>query len=137
VFARLEAVTEQLQVLYGRGLLRLNIPPFFASEMLLPRLPMLLEAQPDIDIHINTILAPLQTHPADADISIVVDAAPADGLASRKPFSQANRLTHSGSCAQHLPLTFGRGMNAAPGMGSSSRLTIFPAPAAALRARAS
>jgi LysR family glycine cleavage system transcriptional activator len=89
VFARLEAVTEQLQVRYGRGLVRLNIPPFFASEMLLPRLSMLLEAQPDTDIHINTILAPLQTHPADADISIVVDAAPAAGLASHKLFSQA------------------------------------------------
>jgi LysR family transcriptional regulator, glycine cleavage system transcriptional activator len=89
VFARLEAVTEQLQVRFGRGVVRLNIPPFFASEMLLPKLPRLLEAQPDTDIHINTILAPLQTHPADADISIVVDAAPADGLASHKLFSQA------------------------------------------------
>jgi LysR family transcriptional regulator, glycine cleavage system transcriptional activator len=89
VFSRLEAVTEQLQVRYGRGVVRLNIPPFFASEMLLPKLPMLLEAQPDTDIHINTIFAPLQTHPADADISIVVDAAPDDGLASHKLFSQA------------------------------------------------
>lgn len=89
VFARLESVTEQLQVRYGRSLVRLNIPPFFASEMLLPKLPRLLEAQPDTDIHINTILAPLQSHPADADISIVVDAAPADGLASHKLFSQA------------------------------------------------
>jgi LysR family transcriptional regulator, glycine cleavage system transcriptional activator len=89
VFSRLEAVTEQLQVRYGRGVVRLNIPPFFASEMLLPKLPMLLEAQPDTDIHINTILAPLQTHPADADISIVVDAAPDDGLASHRLFSQA------------------------------------------------
>jgi LysR family glycine cleavage system transcriptional activator len=89
VFSRLEAVTEQLQVRYGRGLVRLNIPPFFASEMLLPKLQRLLAAQPDTDIHINTILAPLQTHPADADISIVVDAAPANGLASHRLFSQA------------------------------------------------
>ncbi len=89
VFSRLEAVTEQLQVRYGRGVVRLNIPPFFVSEMLLPKLPMLLEAQPDTDIHINTILAPLQSHPADADISIVVDNAPTDGLACHKLFSQA------------------------------------------------
>jgi LysR family transcriptional regulator, glycine cleavage system transcriptional activator len=89
VFARLETVTEQLQLRYGRGVVRLSIPPFFASEMLLPKLPMLLAAQPDTDIHINTILAPLQTHPADADISIVVDAAPDDGLASHRLFSQA------------------------------------------------
>jgi LysR family transcriptional regulator, glycine cleavage system transcriptional activator len=88
VFARLEAVTEQLQVRYGRGLVRLNVPPFFASEMLLPRLARLLESQPDTDIHINTILAPLQTHPAEADISIVVDVAPDNALASHKLFSQ-------------------------------------------------
>lgn len=104
VFARLEAVTEQLQVRYGRGVVRLNIPPFFASEMLLPKLPRLLAAQPDTDIHINTILASLQTHPADADISIVVDAAPADGLSSHRLFSQAYVPACSPTLLQRAPI---------------------------------
>jgi len=89
VFARLESVTEQLQVRYGRGVVRLHMPPFFATELLLPKLPSLLEAQPDTDIHINTALAPLQPHPPDADVSIVVNAAPENGLDCHKLFSQA------------------------------------------------
>ena len=89
VFSRLESVTEQLQVRYGRGVVRLHIPPFFATEMLMPKLSSLLEAQPDTDIHINTVVAPMQPHPADADVSIVVNAAPEDGLDCHKLFSQA------------------------------------------------
>ena len=89
VFSRLESVTEQLQVRYGRGVVRLHMPPFFATELLLPKLPSLLEAQPDTDIHINTALAPMQPHPPDADVSIVVNAAPETGLDCHKLFSQA------------------------------------------------
>jgi LysR family transcriptional regulator, glycine cleavage system transcriptional activator len=88
MFARLESVTEQLQARYSRGVVRLHITPFFATEMLLPKLQSLLEAQPDTDIHINTVQA-LESHPADADVSIVVNAAPEDGLSCHKLFSQA------------------------------------------------
>jgi LysR family glycine cleavage system transcriptional activator len=88
IFSRLESVTEQLQARYGRGLVRLHITPFFATEMLLPKLTSLLDAQPETDIHINTVQA-LESHPADADISIVVNATPEDGLACHKLFSQA------------------------------------------------
>src|SRR5689334_2604662 len=38
VFSRLESVTEQLRIRYGRSVVRLHVPPFFASEMLMPRL---------------------------------------------------------------------------------------------------
>jgi LysR family transcriptional regulator, glycine cleavage system transcriptional activator len=55
---------------------------------LMPKLQSLLDAQPDTDIHINTVHA-LESHPADADVSIVVNAAPEDGLACHKLFSQA------------------------------------------------
>lgn len=89
MFTRLEAVTEQLRIRYSRGVVRLHMPPFFATELLLPKLPALLEAQPDTDIHINTALAPLQTHPSDADVSIVVNATPESGLDCHKLFSQA------------------------------------------------
>lgn len=89
MFSRLESVTEQLKIRFGRGVVRLHMPPFFATELLMPKLPALLEAQPDTDIHINTALAPLQTHPSDADVSIVVNATPDAGLDCHKLFSQA------------------------------------------------
>ena len=89
MFSRLESVTEQLKIRFGRGVVRLHMPPFFATELLMPKLPALLESQPDTDIHINTALAPLQTHPSDADVSIVVNATPDSGLDCHKLFSQA------------------------------------------------
>jgi len=88
LFSRLESVTEQLRGRFGRGVVRLHITPFFATEMLLPKLPSLLESQPDTDIHINTVQA-LESHPADADVSIVVNATPEEGLSCHKLFSQA------------------------------------------------
>lgn len=98
VFSRLESVTEQLRARYGRAVVRLHIPPFFATEMLLPRLPSFLQARPETDIHINTVTAALQSHPPDADVSIVVDAAPEAGLAYHKLFSQ----TFVPACAPSL-----------------------------------
>jgi LysR family glycine cleavage system transcriptional activator len=88
IFTRLEAVTEQLQINHGRDVLRLNVPPFFATEMLLPRLTVFLEAQPDTDIHINTLPATPQAHAANADLSIVVGAAPTADHNCHKLFSQ-------------------------------------------------
>ena len=88
MFARLESVTEQLRARYGRGVVRLHVTPFFATEMLLPKLNQLLAGQPDTDIHINTVQA-LESHPADADVSIVVNAVPEEGLACHKLFSQS------------------------------------------------
>jgi LysR family transcriptional regulator, glycine cleavage system transcriptional activator len=89
VFARLEAVTEQLQISHGREVVRLNVPSFFATEMLVPRLISFLEAQPDTDVHINTVPGGLQSHAADADLSIVVGAAPASDHDCHKLFSQS------------------------------------------------
>jgi len=89
VFTRLEAVTEQLRISHGRDVVRLHVPPFFATEMLLPKLQNFLEAQPDTDIHINTILAPLQIHPSDADLSVIVGTAPESGFSAHKLFSQS------------------------------------------------
>jgi LysR family glycine cleavage system transcriptional activator len=88
LFTRLESVTEQLRERYGRQVVRLNLPAFFATEMLLPRLPSFIEAQPDTDIHINTAPGPQAPHPADADLSIVVGSAPEAGHACHKLFSQ-------------------------------------------------
>jgi LysR family glycine cleavage system transcriptional activator len=104
IFARLETVTEQLRVSHGRGVVRLHVPPFFATEMLLPKLQTFLEVQPDTDIHINTILSPLQTHPADADLSIIVGAAPEIGYSAHKLFSQSFVPACSPALLARLPV---------------------------------
>jgi LysR family glycine cleavage system transcriptional activator len=105
LFAKLESATEQLQVRYGRGVVRLHMPPFFATELLLPKLSSLLESQPDTDIHINTALAPQQPHPPDADVSIVVNAAPESGLDCHKLFSQAFVPACAPTLLQRSPIT--------------------------------
>jgi LysR family glycine cleavage system transcriptional activator len=89
LFTRLEAVTEQLRTSFGRGLVRLHIPPFFASEMLMPRLQSFMQMRPDLDIHINTVGGTLQSHPAEADLSVIVGPAPTDDLESYRLFEQA------------------------------------------------
>ena len=106
VFARLEAVTEQLRIRYGRDVVRLHIPPFFATEMLLPRLPSFMAARPDTDVHINTVSASLQSHPAEADLSIVVDTAPEESHDHdcHKLFSQTFVPACSPTLLQRVPI---------------------------------
>jgi LysR family transcriptional regulator, glycine cleavage system transcriptional activator len=89
LFSRLETVTEQLRVRYGRSVARLHVPPFFASEMLMPRLQSFMQRRPDLDIHINTVGGSLQVHPAEADLSVVVGGAPSEDVASYRLFEQA------------------------------------------------
>ena len=88
LFRRLESVTEQLQVRFGRSLARLHVPPFFASELLLPRLQGFLDATPETDIELDTVLSPLRSHAADADLSIVVGTGPWEGLDAQRLFAQ-------------------------------------------------
>ena len=64
IFAKLESVTEQLQVRFGRSIIRLNVPPFFANELLLPRLASFSQAREETDIRIETAFSAPKTHPA-------------------------------------------------------------------------
>ncbi len=89
IFAKLESITEQLQLRYGRTIIRLNVPPFFANEMLLPRLASFSQAHEHTDIRIDTSLAAARTHPAEADLSIVVGSGPWEGLVVHELFPQS------------------------------------------------
>jgi len=89
IFAKLEKVTEQLQVRYGRTIIRLNVPPFFANELLLPRLSSFTQAREDTDIRIETTFAAPKTHPPEADLSIVVGTGPWEGLTVHELFAQS------------------------------------------------
>lgn len=71
-FARLEAETHQLRAEYGRCVIRLCVPPFFASELLLPKLSEFKALMPDTDIRVMTQPSMMKVHPADADLSILL-----------------------------------------------------------------
>jgi len=58
LFARLETAVEQLTNRFSRSVLRLHVPSFFASELLVPRLTDFSNAQPDIDLQIATRVTP-------------------------------------------------------------------------------
>jgi LysR family transcriptional regulator, glycine cleavage system transcriptional activator len=88
LFMRLESVTEQLRARYGRNSVRLHVPAYFASEMLLPRLSEFSKLHDGIDLRIETQGAHGRTHAAEADISIVVGAGPWNGLIAHPLFAQ-------------------------------------------------
>src|ERR1700691_1287888 len=89
IFSKLESVTEQLQMRFGRSIIRLNVPPFFANEMLLPRLASFSQAREETDIRIETSFSTPKTHPPEADLSIVVGSGPWDGLTVHELFAQS------------------------------------------------
>ena len=78
LFMRLESVTEQLRARYGRNSVRLHVPAYFASEMLLPRLSEFSKLHDGIDLRIETQGVHGRTHAAEADISVVVGTGPVE-----------------------------------------------------------
>jgi len=88
LFIRLDSVTEQLRVRYGRNSVRLHVPAYFASEMLLPRLAEFSKLHDGIDLRIETQGGHGRTHAAEADISVVVGSGPWNGLVAHKMFAQ-------------------------------------------------
>lgn len=89
LFMRLESVTEQLRVRFGRSSVRLHVPAYFASEMLLPRLSEFSKLHDGIDLRIDTSGGHGRHHLAEADISVAVGAGPWPGLVAHPLFAQA------------------------------------------------
>jgi LysR family glycine cleavage system transcriptional activator len=81
-FARLETGTRQLQDRYGRQVLRLHLLPFFASEVLVPKLHSFQAQYPDVDLHLESAFGRSETHPEEADISIALGMGNWPGLVS-------------------------------------------------------
>jgi LysR family glycine cleavage system transcriptional activator len=88
LFMRLESVTEQLRARFGRSSVRLHVPAYFASEMLLPRLSEFSRLHDGIDLRIDTSGGHGRTHAAEADISVVVGTGPWPGLVAHPLFAQ-------------------------------------------------
>ncbi len=72
LFSRIESVTEQLRERYSRSVVRLQVTPFFASELLLPQLNFFSQMHPEIDLQIVTRMIARAEHASDADVSVVV-----------------------------------------------------------------
>lgn len=72
MFTRLQMETHQLGAEYGRKMIRLCLPPFFAGELFLPKMDTLHTIMPDTDIRITTQPSLMKIHPAEADLSILL-----------------------------------------------------------------
>ena len=69
--------------------MRLQVSPFFASEMLVPRLSSFSALYDDIDLQIESDIAPNRSHSADMDVSIVVGAGGWADLQATRLFPQS------------------------------------------------
>ena len=74
--------------LLARFSVRLHVPAYFASEMLLPRLSEFSKLHDGIDLRIDTSGGHGRQHVAEADISIVVGTGPWNGLVAHPLFAQ-------------------------------------------------
>ena len=88
-FEQLESATAQLRARGRRVVLRIQVPPFFAQELLLPRLASFSAAHPDTDLQIATRSAPPEPHASDADVSVALGNGQWSGLLARPLFAQA------------------------------------------------
>ncbi len=66
--------------------LRVSVQPFFASELVVPRLSEFTAAHPNIDINIETSNEASERHPASADLSIRLFRVPPAGLTAERLF---------------------------------------------------
>jgi len=84
MFGQLERETQQLGTLYVRRIVRLCVPPFFASEALLPRLGRYQSQAPDTDIRLSTQPSTMSAHPQEADVSVLLGRDQWPGLVTHK-----------------------------------------------------
>jgi LysR family glycine cleavage system transcriptional activator len=87
-----------------RQTLRMLLPPFFASELFVPRMASFCTANPDIDIQIDTRDPRPAAHPLTADISILLSDTRPQGLNVEPLFS----LNLVAACAREHAETVAR-----------------------------
>lgn len=88
MFLRLERETRQLSH-FRRGSVRLWLPPFFASEALLGQLSSFVHVDAEIDIRISTQPNEMNTHPVEADLSVLVGKGDWPELATYRLFARS------------------------------------------------
>ena len=88
----------------GRQTLRVLLPPFFASELFIPRLTSFCAAHPEIDLQIDTSDPRPSSHPPTADVSILLADTEPQGVTSCRLFS----LNLTAVCAKEHASTVAR-----------------------------
>jgi LysR family glycine cleavage system transcriptional activator len=86
LLAGLDAALDHAASRARRRVLRVAAPPFLASDLLVPSLRSFYGLQPRTDVEVMTS-ARLGEHPAQADVSIVIAAAPPAGHVATRLFS--------------------------------------------------
>jgi LysR family glycine cleavage system transcriptional activator len=88
----------------GRQTLRVQLPPFFASELFIPRLTSFCAAHPQIDIQLDTSDPRPSSHPPTVDVSILLAESEPQGVTSQRLFSlsltAACSKDHAGNVAR-------------------------------------
>ena len=84
----LEAIDRSLTMVARRSRRRLRVqaPPFFASELLLPRLASFCADYPHVDIQLDSQGSHGPAHPPTADVSVLLAEAPPAGLRAERLF---------------------------------------------------
>jgi LysR family glycine cleavage system transcriptional activator len=102
----LEALESSLALISRRThrRLRILVPGFFASELLVVRLAKFCATFPEIDIHIETTESGPHAHPSTVDVSILVADSPAGGLRVEPLFP----ATRTAVCAREHAATVTR-----------------------------
>lgn len=87
ILEELDVVIERHGKQAGRASLRLSVQPFFASELLVPRLSGFLADNTDISISVDTTDEDTDRHDKSADLSIRLFSSPPPGVASDRLFA--------------------------------------------------
>jgi LysR family transcriptional regulator, glycine cleavage system transcriptional activator len=87
-----------------RTALRLQLPPFFASELFIPRIGSFCDAYPQIDIQVDTNDPRPAVHAPASDLSVLLSDEEPQGLAVTRLFS----LSLVAACAPHHAATVAR-----------------------------
>jgi len=98
MFFRLESETQQLWSQFGRNIVRLGVPPFFASQLLLPRLHSYQSDAADTDIRVTTRPSAINNHPPETDVSILLGNAPWPDCTAHRLFGRRMVV----ACSQSL-----------------------------------
>src|SRR5260370_4873896 len=85
----LDRALTQLARSSGRQTLRVRLPALFASELFIPRLASFCETHPLIDLQLDAHDPRPTSHPATADVSILLTDSAPPGLKSERLFSSS------------------------------------------------
>ncbi len=76
ILSQLETTTDELVASYGRPIVQIQMPPFFSSELFLPRLQAFDDGFPSLDLRIETVKGADTVHPPGMDLSIALGTGP-------------------------------------------------------------